>query len=138
MKNKKEFHQLPRNESNQTLSPTAQKKDILKTEKDFKKEVKDFKKLKKRELVDIIFQLQEINLSLKKKIVEEERMLEERGDLILLLEKQIKTQLEVPKTHQLSNQEIKNILYEYHSENSFKNRIKRRLYKIFSKKNRRL
>lgn len=58
---------------------------MAKNNKDFKREVKNFKRLTKSELTEIIFTLQEMNLALKEKIVLLERMLEERGDVIMAL-----------------------------------------------------
>lgn len=50
--------------------------------KDLKVAKKEFKKLRKVDLIEIIIQLQELILGYKAKIVELERMLEERGYLI--------------------------------------------------------
>ena len=50
--------------------------------KDLKKAKKEFKKLRKISLIEIIIELQELILGYKAKIVELERMLDERGLVI--------------------------------------------------------
>lgn len=62
--------------------------------KDLKVAKKEFKKLRKVNLIEIIIQLQEMILAYKAKIVEVERMLDERGYVIAaLLEAQKETSI---------------------------------------------
>lgn len=71
---------------------------------EFKQIKKEFKKLSKVELFEIIYKLQTINLNQKKEIVKLERMLDERGDIILAQEKIIYSHKQYNKVLEVANE----------------------------------
>ena len=70
------------------MSPFNKNRDLNREEK---QNLREFSRLNKTELIEIIYKLEDLNLSIKSRNVELERMLEERGGLILSLNNSIET-----------------------------------------------
>lgn len=107
----------------------------------FEKAKKDFKGLSKYQLIEVIYQLQNLVLSIKARNVELERMLEERGELLKKYQQEIdvlsnvNNHINLDKSLEKDNNKMLKELIKGNNKQSWVTKIVNKVKGVFSGRN---